>query len=210
MDFNDVAAHWDDKPERAERATAVAASIRAALPLRPTMTAIELGGGTGLLSRALADDLGMVTVTDVAPGMVTVASQVLADPRYAGWTAQRYDVDHDPLPEQRFHLVLSQLALHHVADPGTTIRTAFALLVPGGHLALVDLDLDPDGHFHAATNPDFEGPHGFDRAEVRGWLIEAGFVDVELSTAYRESKIVDGVERHLPLFLATGRRPDQG
>jgi len=207
MDFSEQAAEWDDKPGRRERAAAIAASIRAAVPLDPAMTAIELGAGTGLLSRALAEDVGAVSVTDAAPGMVQVAEAVLRDPRYRGWSAWRYDVDVDPLPEARSDLVLSQLALHHMADPARVLRTAFALLNPGGHLALVDLDLDPDGHFHAEAHPDFEGPHGFDRDQVRSWLAQAGFVDIVLSTAHREPKVVDGVQRRLPLFLAAARRP---
>ena len=207
MDFSEQAKAWDDKPGRRERAAAIAASIRAVLPLERVMSAIELGGGTGLLSRALADRLGPVSVTDVAPGMVEVARALLADARMPGWSAWSYDVERDPLPSARFDLVLSQLAWHHLIDPAAALRTAWELLTPGGYLALVDLDLDPEGYFHAESHPEFQGPHGFDRDQIRAWLTEAGFVDVRLDLAFLERKIVAGVVRDLPLFLATGRRP---
>lgn len=206
MDFSEQAADWDARPGRVERAARIAQAIRRALPLTSGMTAIEIGGGTGLLSRSLAEDLGAVTVTDAAEGMVREARRVLGDPRYAGWAALRYDIDDDPLPAQRYDVVLSLLALHHLRDARAAVATAFQLLRPGGFVALVDLDLDPAGHFHA-EHPDFEGPHGFDRRDIRAWMDSAGFVDVAFETAHHEPRVVDGVEHLVPLFLATARRP---
>lgn len=205
--FDEEASGWDDQPHRVERAQIVAEAIRRAIPLRDAPTAVEIGGGTGLLSRSLAADLGPVTVTDVAPGMVAPAEAALDDPRYAGWRAVRYDAEHDPLPPDRYDLVLSLLALHHMGDVGAVVRTAFDLLRPGGHVALADLDRDPDGAFHADVEG-FDGHDGFDRVTVTGWLADAGFVDVAVTTAHVEPMLVDGGERHFPAFLATGRRPD--
>ena len=48
--FSDEASGWDDKPGHAERAEAVAALLRQALPLRADLTVLEIGGGTGLQS----------------------------------------------------------------------------------------------------------------------------------------------------------------
>ena len=56
-EFDQKAAQWDAKPVRVERARAVAAGIKAALPLSPHVTALEYGCGTGLLSFALQSDL---------------------------------------------------------------------------------------------------------------------------------------------------------
>ena len=66
--FSDEAAGWDEKPGHADRARSVAAVVRSAVPLRPGMSVLEIGGGTGLLARALAEDIGTAVVTDVAPG----------------------------------------------------------------------------------------------------------------------------------------------
>ena len=206
--FSAEAATWDEQPDQAQRASVVADGIRAAVPLRSEMTAIEIGGGTGLLSRALADDLGAVTVTDSAPGMVEVATAVLAEPRFALWRVARYDVEHDPLPAERYDLVVSLLALHHMGDVAAVIRNTFALLQPGGWVALADLDHDPEGEFHSRV-PDFDGHHGFTRDSVEAWLTAAGFVDVALTTAHREPKTDgSGDGQDFLLFLATGRRPE--
>lgn len=206
--FSEEAATWDDDAGHVERARAVAAVVRDGVPLRSDMHALEIGGGTGLLARALADELGTVVVTDVAPGMVTAAAAALDDPRYDGWSARLYDIEHDPLPEERFDLVLGQLALHHMGDVAAVVRRCAKLLRPGGWVALVDLDHDPDGDFHAAVQ-DFHGHDGFTRDSVQGWLEAAGLTDVAISDAGAVTKEVDSQERDFPMFLATARLPAQ-
>lgn len=204
--FSAEAAAWDEQPGKVERARAAADAIRRALPLNPRMTALEVGGGTGLLARALSDTLGPVTVTDVAPGMVEAAAAVLADAQYEGWRVAQYDIEHDPLPDERYDIVFSLLALHHMGDVGAVIERMYALLNPGGLVALLDLDHDPDGGFHASV-ADFDGHHGFARESISGWLEAAGFADRALTTGLVDHKVVDGETREFPLFLATARRP---
>ena len=97
--FDDLAAEWDSRPHARERADMIAAAIRDTVPLSPAMRVLEVGGGTGLLSRALVDDIGTAVVTDVSGAMVDVAGEMLADPAYAGWSARRLDIEHDDLPE---------------------------------------------------------------------------------------------------------------
>lgn len=205
--FSERAATWDDDPEHVGRAHSVAAAVRGVVPLHDAMHALEIGGGTGLLARALADDLGTVVVSDGAPGMVEVARAALDEPRYDGWEARRYDIEHDPLPAERFDLVLGQLALHHMGDVPSVVRRCAELLRPGGWIALVDLDHDPDGAFHASVH-DFHGHDGFTRSSVRAWLTESGFTDVALTDAGAVTKQVDGVAQEFPMFLATGRIPE--
>lgn len=205
--FSEHAATWDDDQEHVDRASAVAVVVRDAVPLREDMHALEIGGGTGLLARALADDLGTVVVSDVAPGMVDAATKVLDDARYDGWEARLYDIEHDPLPEERFDLVMGQLALHHMGDIPFVVRRCAELLRPGGWVALVDLDRDPDGAFHDSVH-DFHGHDGFTRESVREWLTEAGFSDVAMSDAGSVTKQVDGGDQEFPMFLAAGRLPD--
>lgn len=203
--FSEEAATWDEDEGHVERARAVAGILREAVALRSDMDVLEIGGGTGLLSRELAGDIGRATVTDVAPGMVEAAEGALADPRYAGWQARRYDVEHDPLLEERYDLVLGLLALHHMGDIPAVIGRCAELLRPGGAVALIDLDHDPEGAFHAHVH-DFDGHDGFTREDLRQWLEVAGLVDVQTRDAGTVTKESDGVERDFPMFLATGRR----
>ena len=61
MDFSDRAATWDDDPEKLRNAAQVAEAVRRNLDLTGTEDVLEFGGGTGLLSRALADDVGSMS-----------------------------------------------------------------------------------------------------------------------------------------------------
>jgi 2-polyprenyl-3-methyl-5-hydroxy-6-metoxy-1,4-benzoquinol methylase len=207
--FSNLAADWDERPGAQERATSVAAAIRAAIPLSRSMSALEIGGGTGLLSRALADDIGTAVVTDVAPGMVAAASRVLTEPAYAGWRAELFDVERDALPDERFDLVLSLLALHHMGDIPAVMERVVGLLAPGGQVALADLEHDAEGGFHRHVEG-FDGHHGFTRERLTSLLCEAGLVDVAVGVAGHDTKEVEGLSRRFPILLATGRLAPAG
>ncbi len=74
-DFDQRAKTWDDDPMKAARAQAVADAIRARVPLAPTMTGLEYGCGTGLLSFALHPNLGRIALADNSAGMLAVLQQ---------------------------------------------------------------------------------------------------------------------------------------
>jgi ubiquinone/menaquinone biosynthesis C-methylase UbiE len=198
--FDERAPTWDT-PERRERAEAVADAIRARIALTPTMRAIEVGAGTGLLGLALARDVGALVLAEPSTGMLEVARQKLAGGDSTRVTAIPFDLTTDPPPGDPFDLAISLLVLHHLADTGAALAAIFRLLRPGGRLALADLDVE-DGTFH---DPDAEGIHhlGFERPALADLARAAGFVDVEVSTATEMER--EG--RRYPLFLLVARRP---
>ncbi len=202
-DFDEAASTWDDQPGREERAKAVAQAIRDAIPLRRDMEALEYGAGTGLLGRQLADELGSLTFADASAGMTEIArGKIAALDAEDRMRAVRLDLMTDPVPDDRYDLVLSMMALHHVENIPALLDALHTMLRPGGLVALVDLDAE-DGTFH---DDDFDGHRGFDRDDLTGWLTTAGFGGVRFRTAYTVTKEVDGHEREFPLFLATASR----
>lgn len=202
VDFESKAATWDLEPRHVRRSIEVAGAIRQALQLRPGMTGIEIGAGTGLLSRALATDLASIEVTDASEAMVATAAAALAAGQFDHLRAHRFDVEHGPLPNGQFDLVFSQLALHHMADVPGVIARLFHLVSPGGATALVDLDHDPSGEFHSGMH-DFHGHHGFHRDEISQWLADAGFADVTIVTVRGADPHAESHHDRSGLFLAT-------
>lgn len=203
MDFNAEAETWDDEPHRVERAARIAQVIRAAVDLTHRPRTLELGSGTGLLARALAETLGPVTLVDNAARMVEVGLAKARSAGHADWDGAVVDLGVEELPPGPYDLVISQLALHHVGDVPAALNDVVAALRPGGQVALVDLDHDPQGRFHN-NHLDFDGHHGFSRAELSDWLTAAGLEQVRITTATELTKDVDGVEHTFPLFLAVG------
>ena len=95
-------------------------------------------------------------------------------------TPLRLDLQVDPLPKDRFGLVCSLLAPHHIPDTLDILTKFHALLGPGGWVALLDLEPE-DGSFHG---PEVEVHRGFDRGAFQAELELAGFSRVALSHAF--------------------------
>ncbi|MBK5221574.1 MAG: class I SAM-dependent methyltransferase [Acidimicrobiia bacterium] len=198
-DFDERAATWDDDPGKIERANRVADAIRRAVPLDPSMRVLEFGAGTGLLTQALRDDVGPVTLTDISAGM----RQVMEDKVAAGALpdARVWDIDlaEGPLPDERFDLVVSLMALHHIPDTDAVIASVATLLDPGGRICIVDLDAE-DGSFHGHDSPVHKG---FGRTALAAQLEAAGFTDVSIDDCHS----VQRENGTFPLFLAVATAP---
>ena len=76
--FDERAKDWDSDPMKVERARVVSDAIRNAVTLSREMHALEYGCGTGLLSFALQEDLGQITLADTSQGMLDVLGEKIA------------------------------------------------------------------------------------------------------------------------------------
>ena len=197
--FDEQARDWDT-PQRRERAEAVAGVIRASVALTPSMRAVDIGAGTGLLGLALASDVGEMVLAEPSTGMLEVMRDKLAAGGPANVTAAAFDVLADAPPGEPFDLAVSLLVLHHLPDPAAALKALAGLLRSGGRLALADLDTE-DGSFHA----DATGIHflGFERDDIVRLARAAGFSDVETRTATE----IEREGRRYPVFLLLGRKP---
>lgn len=202
--FDAIAAEWDDSPMRTEMAKAVAGAIEAVVPLEPHWNVLEYGCGTGLVGLWLLPHVGHLLETDLSPGMLAVLSEKARAAGLAKVATRVLDLTTSPPPPERFDLIFSSMTLHHIPDVAALVRTFFSMLVPGGWVALADLDAE-DGTFHS---PDVPGVahHGFDRKTMEGWLRAAGFSAVSMRTAHTVERDLKGERRRYPIFLATGCR----
>jgi ubiquinone/menaquinone biosynthesis C-methylase UbiE len=197
-DFDERAATWDDNPAIVERAKAVAGAIRDAVVLDPSMRMLEYGAGTGLVTQALQESVGPVTLADTSAGMREVMAQKIAAGAITDARVWDVDLSTGPAPDERFDVVVTVMALHHVPEVGPLLSNLAALLVEGGVLCIVDLE-EEDGSFHG---DDFHGHRGFARAALTSELSEVGFTDIGFQRCYE--MVRDG--RSYPLFLSTSVR----
>lgn len=202
--FDERAKDWDSDPKKVERARAVAEAIRKALPLSANMTALEYGCGTGLLSFALQEDLGQITLADTSQGMLDVLSEKIAASGVTNMHPVRLDLSTDPLPAEKYQITYSLMVLHHVHDARGILGRFYDVLAPDAYLVVADLDKE-DGSFHTDGTTDIH--KGFERGELQTWVESAGFGNIRFSTAYEIRKEVDGGEKVFPVFLMTAQKP---
>ncbi len=196
--FADRAQDWDHRPIPIQISEGVFAALRQAVALDDGLRVMDFGAGTGLVCVQLAPLVKRVLAVDVSPAMLEQLAQKVD--RLGNVELFCHDILERPLGFE-VDLVVSAMALHHVEDTRALLQTLFDHLVPGGQVALADLDAE-DGDFHP---PGIEGVFhaGFDRDELAGLLRDAGFRDRRFVTATEVDK--DG--KRYPIFLATATRP---
>lgn len=195
--FREKAQEWDSRPVPAQISEGVYQAMQGTVAWRPDLRVMDFGAGTGLVSGKIAPHVGHILAVDISEAML---EQLAAKEELRGnVTICAQDILEEPLG-QRVELVVSAMAMHHVENTAALLGAFRDHLVPGGHVALADLDTE-DGTFHP---PDTEGVfhHGFDRSALGALLTEAGFVDV----TFHDAVEVHRDDRSYPVFLVTAAR----
>lgn len=134
--FGKAAAGYDDHATL-QRMTARRLAERVAeLPLPPRPRVLEIGCGTGFLTRALREVVGPAdwTVTDLSPRMAARCRAALGDPADCRFLAM--DGENPCLDAAGgFDLICSSLAMQWFGEVGAALARWARLLAPGGHIA---------------------------------------------------------------------------
>lgn len=143
--FGAAARHYERHARVQRHAAETLARRIAALPLPARPRILEIGCGTGLLTRALAGHLGEAdwTLSDIAPDMLRQARTGL---RLRG--PVRYHLMDGEFPQGlhgTYDLICSSLAVQWFGDLNAGLARLAAWLRPGGHLAIATL---AEGSFH--------------------------------------------------------------
>lgn len=196
--FDQVSETWDREERRVRLAQGVTEAIVTRCALPADLDVLDFGCGTGLVSLALRPLVRSVTGVDTSRGMLDVLERKVAAQALEGVHTVLVSPDSPLAVPGRSDLVVSSMALHHVADLAPLFERFREHLHPGGRVALADLDLE-DGTFHEDATGIFH--FGFERSAFAALLVAAGFVEVEVETATVTRK----AEHAYPVFLATAR-----
>ncbi len=201
--FDRASATWDEEPRRVKLAEELAAVIAAEVRLGPDMDVLDYGCGTGLVTLLLKPSVRSITGADTSGGMLEVLREKCRKQGLTNVRTALLQPGSGVASQGRFHLVVSCMTLHHVADVATLLRDFRTVLLPGGIVAVADLDKE-DGGFHGDAIPAAHA--GFGREEMAGMLEDAGFGDVRAITAAVIEKVsAGGCAREYSVFLITAR-----
>ena len=135
-----MAAFLEDRARCPDQAQ-VNAALRDVVAGQPGEHVLEVGCGSGALSRLVAPDLrpsGEMVGVDVAPDMIAAARQyAVAD------SSLRFEVasgEQLPFDEATFDVAFAARLLLHVADPVVVVREMARVVKPGGRVVLLDWD----------------------------------------------------------------------
>jgi len=200
--FRQVAGQWDEiRAGYFTEHMRDAAIARAGVPAGATVA--DVGTGTGFVAAGLARAAARVYGFDASPAMLEVARRNLA--AFPNVELREAPGDRLPLPDGTLDGVFANMYLHHAPEPPAAIREMARVLKPGGVLCLADLD----AHDHAWQREQMADLWlGFERADIRRWLGEAGLTDaaVDCAEGTCDARGPDGTAKPLTIFVATGRK----
>jgi tRNA (cmo5U34)-methyltransferase len=196
--FDSKAREWDKDLAHMDRSIAIAAELKRMIPINPSMTALEYGAGTGILSFLLKDNFAEITLLDSSSEMIRVSEEKIEYYQAKHIRALVLDLMHSDFND-KFDVIYTQMVLHHVTDIELILDKFFTMLNPGGYLAIADLFTE-DGSFHG---PEVLVHKGFEPEELRVSLEAKGFVQTDYKQCY-EIRRESG--KTYPIFLLCAKK----
>lgn len=201
-DFDKEAAVWDDNPARVRMADDLFAAMAKQISFDPSMTVLDFGCGTGLLTLRIAPRVGAITGADSSQGMLDVLQAKSDRQNLRNVKTLFLDSGDTNLLTGRYDVIVIGMALHHIEAIHPLLKRFHECLAEGGALCIADLDLE-GGLFHENNAGVYH--FGFDREELRRALADAGFQSIADSTAAEVTKpAADGQLRRFTVFLMSG------
>jgi ubiquinone/menaquinone biosynthesis C-methylase UbiE len=203
--FEKAAVVWDKDPGRVQMARTIADAMINVLNPGGKELVMDYGTGTGNIALRIVPHVRRIIAVDSSKGMLDVLREKLSRTGITTVEIQEWSIGQDTALLPRFDVIMSSMTMHHVRDIAGAARAFYTLLLPGGRIAIADLDSD-NGEFHEA--PGIAEHDGIDRKNLQQVFEQAGFVSVQFHEAAMIQKISSrtGKIRDFTIFLMTAQR----
>jgi len=175
--FEKKSKSWDMSSTRVTNAKAIADGIIEGVSLEDSMTLMDFGAGTGLLSYFIAPKVEKIIAIDNSPSMLEKFNEKQSEFACNTETIQA-DLSVENL-DIKVDGVISSMTIHHLLDTQALFDRLYSMLHDGGFIAIADLDTE-DGTFHSDNAGVFH--YGFDREELKTIAQASGFKDISFQT----------------------------
>ena len=197
-DFNNAASTWDLNPIHTERTKAIALKLKEMVHLNKEWKGLEFGAGTALLSFAISANLNHITLVDSSEEMLKICEQKITESNANHISTLHSNIEQDGL-NGCYDIIYSQMALHHIIDPQKLISKLYSNINTNGYFVVADLYTE-DGSFHGDG---VDVHNGFDPNEIKKWMEESGFKDIEHAHCYTIKKENN---KEYPIFILVGKK----
>ena len=155
--------------EGAERVARMQVSrVVSALQLKPGMRVADIGAGSGLFTRPIAQAVapgGTAYAVDIDAGLLTIIARSAREQDLANIETV-LAAAHDPKLPQPVDVMFICDALHHIQNQAEYLKGLRKYLKPGGRIAVIDFsERWPEGHESMA----------FTLTQLDAWMRAAGF-----------------------------------
>ncbi len=208
MDLHDqdLVAFFDEAPLWSAPFGAMAL---AAIDMRPGLTVLDIGAGTGFLSVELAQRMGVKSRIHALDLWPAALDRVRGKARYFGLphlTCHEADAASMPFPDACFDVLVSNVGINNFSDPPTVAAECRRVAKPGAQLILTtnlighmqefydvyDQTLAERGMNAARERLRTHVAHRGTRASVTALIEDAGFVVESWKDATKTLRYVDG------------------
>ena len=171
--FEEHARVWDDLAQNVLPTPAYLPQLLAQIPTASELA--ELGVGTGSLLPELVSRCKRLVGIDHSSAMLAEAGRRLSESGHS-CDLRLGELTHLPLADAELDVVLMNMVLHHVPQPGDVLKEAGRVLKSGGLIVIADLQRH---QLDTVRSSMADVWLGFETNELTNWLTEAGFsVDV--------------------------------
>src|SRR5205085_7772512 len=118
----------------------------------PADEVLDVACGGGIVVCAFAPLVRHATGIDMTQAMLERARTVAAEKGIANVTWREGEVEHLPVPDASFTIVVTRFAMHHFLDPAAVFREMLRVCAPGGRIVVVDTYASEDPAKAAAFN----------------------------------------------------------